>query len=450
GGDLAWSFAADTGEVRRRRPPRRASVCFSEVTASGLDVVEGGRCRGGSPVYRLDETRDASPELTANGRPIGEELRHTLLVREAFARYAFGRAGFATAWAGRRRLSVADGFVHDDYVTGLGAALDLGAIGPRWSLSAAVFQPTRDLPSRLGAVTPMLAVRADFLPSLFERAGLFAALLVDRSGGGAEVLRGALAERLVTALGEVSPGTADYRQRSRDLARTLSERLDGDLTLAWLGTSGSLLPARGQRLAWTAAFSTGEIGGVTAPDVEGEPLVLAREIALRGRLASARWETDLGERASAGASLLYLSGGALPGYGDGAPVQGSYRGFLGVSPFVTETNLFFGGGLSESFASRRNTAAGVSGRGVVAPGVNLLVEPAADVTVETTATFLASAARGPFGGRRYGTELDLEVTWSPRRWLMLGAELDVLVPGDFFPGGRTMYKSILALDLLTP
>lgn len=449
-GDLAWTLLVDTGEVRRRRAPARVDVCFSEATASGLAVIGSGRCRGGSPVYRLAETRDGPKELTANGRPIGQELRHTLLVREAYASYAFGRAGFATAWAGRRRVAVGDGFVHDDYVTGLGAELDLGAVGPRWSLSLAAFQPTRDLPGRPGEVTPMLAARADFLPSLFERAGLFAALLVDRSGRGADVLRGALAERLVSSLGGLSPGTTAYRQRARDLARTLSERLEGDMLMGWLGTSGSLLPARGQRLAWTAALSAGRLDGVAAPDVGGEPLVLARAIDLRGRLASLRWETDLGERAAAGASLLYLSGGALPGSAAGEPAGGTYRGFLGVAPFVTETNLFFGGGLSESFASRQTSVAGVSGRGVVAPGVNLLLEPASDVTVDTRATFLASAARGPRGGRRYGTEVDLGVTWAPRRWLLVGAELDVLVPGDFLPSGRTLYKAILAVDVLSP
>ena len=85
----------------------------------------------------------------------------------------------------------------------------------------------------------MVAARADFLPSLFEHAGVFAAVMRDRGGGGAEMLRGALAERLVVALREVEPGTTAYRQRSRDLARTLSERLEGDAVLGWLGTSGA-------------------------------------------------------------------------------------------------------------------------------------------------------------------------------------------------------------------
>ena len=92
----------------------------------------------------------------------------------------------------------------------------------------------------------------------------------------------------------------------------------------------------------------------------------------------------------------------------------------------------------------------MSGRGVVAPGVNFVADPTSALSVATRATFLASAATGPFGGRRYGTELDLDLTWAPREWLLVGAELDVLFPGDFFPAGRTIYKSILAVDLVTP
>ncbi len=450
GGDLAWGFAADTGELRRRRFARTVDLCVSESGPSGLEAVGSGRCRGGSPIYRVEETRDGAARLAANGRPLREELEKTLLVREAYASYAFGRAGFATAWAGRRRLSVGDGFVHDDYVTGAELKLDLGAIGPRWSLSLAAFQPTRDLPGRLREVSPMVAARVDFLPTLFEHAGLFAALLRDRGDGGAELLRSALAERLVVALDQVAPGTPAYRQRSRDLARTLSERLEGDAVMGWLGTSGSLLPARGHRAGWTAALLTGRLGPVTTPDLGGEPLVLARELALRGRLASARWDVDVGRRASAGASLLYLSGGRLPDYGAGGPADGTYRGFLGVAPFITATNLFFGGGLGESFASRQASAAGVSGRGVIAPGVNFVADPTSALSVATRATFLAAASSGPLGGRRYGTELDLDLTWTPREWLLVGAELDVLFPGDFFPAGRTIYKSILAVDLVTP
>lgn len=450
GGDLRWVLQVDTGELRRRRFHRIEGVCVSDAGPTGLALASSGRCRPGAATYQVETTSLGGAQLSSNGRPLREEVRKTLLVREAYAAWSFGRAGFATVRAGRKRLSVGDGHVYDDYATGVELSLDLGAIGPSWSATLAAVQPTRDLPSRAGEISPLFAARIDWLPSLFEHVGAFAALSRERAGSTGEILRGALTERLVLALGAAAPGSAAYRTRARDLARTLAERLDDDAVLAWLGTSGSLVPARGQRLAWTAAVLGGSIRKITTRDVGGEPLLLAQDVALRGQLASLRWETDLGPRASAGAFVLYLSGGTLPDYGAGEPVRGTYRGFLGVAPYETATNLFFGGGLSESFAARQVSAPGVNGRGVVAPGVSFAADPVDAVSLEARAAWLAAPAAGPFGGKVYGTEVDLELTWSARDWLLVGAEVDALFPGNFFPGRRTMLKSILALDVLFP
>jgi hypothetical protein len=57
---------------------------------------------------------------------------------------------------------------------------------------------------------------------------------------------------------------------------------------------------------------------------------------------------------------------------------------------------------------------------------------------------------GPYGGKGYGTELDLTGTFSPVPWLALGLEVDALWPGDFYGGDDTVYRTVLALDVLTP
>ncbi len=141
---------------------------------------------------------------------------------------------------------------------------------------------------------------------------------------------------------------------------------------------------------------------------------------------------------------------ALDGEGQVTPATGTYRGFVGIAPYLTETNLFFGGGLSESFADRQATAPGVNGRGVIAPVVELRLEPGAGASLLARAAWLGAAVRGPFGGRTYGTELDLEASWAAAPWLVLGAELDALFPGDFFKGREPILKGVLALDLVTP
>ena len=236
------------------------------------------------------------------------------------------------------------------------------------------------------------------------------------------------------------------------LALTLAAPLESDASIAWAGTSGSLAPLRGQRLGWTLAVEQGTLHRLASTGPAGT--VWDEEVPLRGRLASLRWDSDLGRHVSAGASFLYLSGGLPPVRGpNGGAIpgrDGSYGAFLGISPFVTATNLFFGGGLSETFASRQVTAPGVNGRGVVAPGASITVEPLDQLSIQGKVAWLRADVTGPFGGKTYGTEADLDVTWAPRSWLLLGVECDALWPGDFYAGRETVYKTVFAVDLVTP
>jgi hypothetical protein len=454
GGDLVWRLALDTGELRRRSFQQLTTVCWTE---EGTGLSDSGGCDGyprigplpapgARPVrFTVEDTRLEPSLLTANGRPLENEVRATALVREAYAALSFGRAGFATVRAGRKRISVADGFVYDDYATGAELALDVGAVGPPFSVTASIFQPTRDFPKQVEGISPLTAVRVDYLPSLFEHAGVFLAAHRDRTGSVAELFRGALVERAVAFLDEQAPGTARYRDANHLLAAILGQRLESDATLGWLGTSGRLSPWRRQRLGWTAAILRGRIDRVSTGSETG--VTLAHDVALRGGLVSASWNTDLGNTFGLGASFLHLSGGTFPTDGN---ATGTYGGFLGVAPFVTATNLFFGGGLSESFAARQSTAPGVNGRGVTAPGLSLTFDPTDELGLEVKGAYLTAPVKGPFGGHVYGTELDLGLSWSPRRWLVLGAELDVLWPGSFYVGRDTVYKTILAVDVVTP
>jgi hypothetical protein len=455
GGDLRWALTADTGELRSERPHRLTSLCWSRTAPSGLAIPGSGDCSL-YPLTRVivpaEETGRGAAELTSNGRPLGEEARRTWFVREAYAAYDMGRAGFLTATAGRKRTTVGDGYVYDDYATGVELRADLGAVGPQWDLSAALFQPTRDLPRTVEGISPVLALRADYLPSLFDHAGLFAALLRERTGSFANVFRGAIEERLVLAASQHDPGTAAHRLANQLLAATAGAPYDSETSLGWLGTSGTLTPRKGHRLGWTAAVLRGDLHRVKAG---GAGLILADGVQLRGQLASLRWDGDLGRGLSGGASLLYLSGGEMPRAtldeaGEVTPATGTYRGFVGIAPYLTETNLFFGGGLSESFADRQASAPGVNGRGVIAPVVQLRLAPADGASLLARAAWLGAPVRGPFGGRTYGTELDLEASWEVARWLVLGAELDALFPGDFFRGRDPILKGVLAVDLVTP
>jgi hypothetical protein len=341
--------------------------------------------------------------------------------------------------AGRKRFTVGDGFVYDDWATGVEATFDLGAIGPSWDLGASVFYPTRDLPD-LAGTTPMLALRAAYLPSLFEHVGAFLALYRDQKNGVVELFRGALAESSVVRLLDPATTDAERVNEERTLAAVLGAQARSDATLLWIGTSGDLRVAPRTHLEWTGAIDVGKLTlHLPLQDVEGDAFGQLAHVSLR---AQAWREVELG------AFFLFLSGDLPPTEKSRRGVSPSYSGFLGIAPFVTATNIFFNGGVSESFASRQETAPGVNGRGVIAPGLTASWDPGASLGVDARAAYLVADEPGPFGGRVYGTELDLDLSWSPAAWITLAAEGDVLFPGNFFAGRRPVTKVVLGVDLV--
>jgi hypothetical protein len=442
-GRFRGALSADTGELRETAFPEVAPVCFAE-TATGLDVVGSGSCdtgllRGGPRfATAVEETRLGASRITSNGRPFEEEASSTLLLRDAFAEVPFGRNDFALVKVGRARFTVGDGFIYDDWATGVEAALDLGAIGPSWDLGASLFYPTRDLPD-LAGTTPMLALRVDYLPSLFERAGAFLALYRDRTNGVVELFRGALAESSVVRLLDQATTDAARVTEERILAAVMGAQARSDATLLWIGTSGDLRVAPRIHLEWTGAIDVGRLTlHLPTQDIEGDAFGQLAHVLLR---AQAWREVELG------AFFLFLSGDLPPTEKSRRGVSPRYDGFLGVAPFVTTTNIFFNGGVSESFASRQATAPGVNGRGVIAPGVTASWDPARSFGVDARAAYLLADEVGPFGGRVYGPELDLELSWSPAGWIAFAAEGDVLFPGSFFAGRRPVTKVVLGVDL---
>ncbi|HEX7622170.1 MAG TPA: hypothetical protein VF400_01265, partial [Anaeromyxobacteraceae bacterium] len=401
-GWLRWAVTADTGEVRAQQFPRTSDVCGSAKSTTGLDLCSqtiAGRLIATPPTVRLEDTRLQPAALTSNGRLLADELRSTLLLREAWVGAALGRNDFAFVRAGRKRFTVGDGFIYDDYGTGVELNLDLGALGPSFELGAAAFYATRDFPRAAGLTSPMLVLRADWLPSLFEHAGIFLAAFRDRSDSLAPLFQASLAESGALRLGRATLGTPDYRALSRALAAVLGSDRHSDGTLVWLGTSGSLRVLGPLRLDWTGAVERGRLTlGSGAAQVQSD---------VRGQLGWLRLRGDASRTLELSAFFLYLSGDLPPDERARRGLPAQYGGFLGVAPYVTTTNIFFQGGVAESFASRQATAPGVNGRGVLAPGLGATFEPARALAFDLRAAWLVAPEVGPFGGADYGPEVDL-------------------------------------------
>lgn len=456
-GPWRWALAFDSGELRRISSPPVAPVCLSRAAQpTGLAVADTGLCAGAllgrQAVVSVPAAGTGSTSLAANGRAPRDELRQTLFVREAWVALTTGRNDFAFLRAGRHRFSVADGLVYDDYGLGLEARLDLGALGPSWELSAAAFLPTRDWPDASTARSPLLVLRADRMLSLFDHVGAFAAYFHDGAGEVASLFRGTAIEvstlrlqGLTPAPSTVQPGgvvPSPYQQEARTLAAALGGSVEGSADLVWAGLSAGLAPRRGHRVTAVAALAAGTVR-FTVPQ--------AFDTSVLGWAASLAYEARVHRDLLLGARFLFLSGDAPPEEKVRFDLPRRYAGFVGVAPWITATNLFFKGGLSETFAARQASAPGVNGRGVLGPVLRALWEPAESFQAELRGAWLEAPEPGPFGGRVYGPEVDLNLRWTPLAWLSLSLEADQLWAGDFYgPDRAPVKKLILGVDLMAP
>ena len=117
------------GRHRRGPPPRlpAGSRWSAGCAPTAAGRADGARAQGrpaaaawvALTLYPLEETRLAAPIWSPTAGRFGTRWRRTLLVREAYAAWSFGRARFATVRAGASGPKSRDGYVHDDYATGV-------------------------------------------------------------------------------------------------------------------------------------------------------------------------------------------------------------------------------------------------------------------------------------------------------------------------------------------
>lgn len=445
---LGFRLDVDSGLVRRQSFPAAALVCTSPSTPSGLVTAPGGMCmdmRGGQ--FTLSTTTDADPRVTSNGQPFADEASQTLFIRQLYADVQAGRAGLFRAKVGRQRLRIADGFVYDDWGLGVDLDLDLGAVGPPVAAGLSVFYPTRGWPSGTQWSTPVVSATLEWLPSLGEWLGLWGAFSSDPGGDAYSILEQGFVESEVGRLWQYAPGTPEYIRASRSLAVLLTAQPRGSSTLGWLGASGRLEVGARNEARFTLGLAMGTIGAQLSQ--QGAPVRV--DVPVLGWMTSLRWTTQPGGGFTISPFFIWLTGqDATSAQQMASGGAGTWTGFLAVSPYITATNLFFRGGISESYADRRAAASGVNARGVVTPGVEVGWSPGAGFDLTLKAAWLWADRVGPAGGPSYGPEVDLNASWSPWPWLAVLAEGDLLAMGNFFPGQALARRFILGVNVTTP
>ena len=442
---LGFRLDLDSGLVRAQSFPSTETVCLSAMSPSGLAPVSSGACVAG-PRFTLATTTSGPSEITSNGLTFSQEASQTAFIRQLYVEVSAGRAGAFHARLGRQRLRIADGFVYDDWGLGLDLDLDVGAFGPPLAFSASVFYPSRSWPSGSAWSYPAVSFTAEWTPSLGEWVGLWGAWSSDATGDAASILRQGVVEGQVVELEATTPGSVAYRAASRRLAALLTTAPGGTTSQGWVGVSGRLELSAASEVRFTGGLGFGTVGTVAVNGGVTVPV----EVSTLGWLLSARVTVQPGSGFTLSPFFIWLTGDSPPSSQQILSGSGSWGGFLAISPYITATNLFFQGGIAESYADRRASGSGVNARGVVAPGVQVGWTPGHGFDATLKAAWLWADQPSGFGGSSYGPEVDLNLSWSPWRWLSVLAEADLLAMGDFFPGQGVARKFIIGLNLSTP
>ena len=151
-----------------------------------------------------------------------------------------------------------------------------------------------------------------------------------------------------------------------------------------------------------------------------------------GWMADVAFYYDITDVFTLGGFFLFLSGEADPP-GELRKTSPRYNSFLSIYPYITRTNIFFYGGMNQTYSARASSTSGVNGRGVIAPGLTAGYDITDDLSVRFTSAVLFS--HGPYtfsDGHFYGWENDLNLQWNVSKYMRMLFEADYLWTGDFF------------------
>lgn len=390
-------------------------------------LLDSGDVRSGSAFEpALDDAT-----LASEGLPLAEVLTTGTFVRELFAE---AQLGAALVGLGRRRHQVGAGLVYDDFGTGLTLALDGERAFDRPLRADAALLAVGRTFAELETPNVLFSLGVEYLPSVFEWIGMFGAAFVDRSGALDDVFRSAAAESIIRA-----PALGPIAKQDL-LTRTFERDMPSSGYTGYFGVDGRLLPAGGLSVRATALYAMGVVDVQVTPD---------RRVSLDlgGWAAQATVDYGVGERMGIGAFAFGLSGDEVPRFLE--QERSEYAAFVGVAPYWTWTGLFFSGGVAQSFYAGRASGAGVNGHGVFGGGASW--EWSNDWSLaQVKAAYLRAMAPSPpppfgGGGSTYGTETDLRVELFIQEWMTLAGEVDVLLPGDFFPRGDVALRALMQL-----
>lgn len=371
---------------------------------------------------------------TGNGAPIADHAKETLFLGETYAEAQLGEGGFFLLRAGKTIATVGDGAVFDGYALGVEidvdgsyADADVGLFG-----RVAAHLPDATFTSR-GKQSPLFDVEIGQHLGDEGEIALFGAVFLDGGDELAPIVRSALfSGRLGARCDEIFPGECD------------GERVPIDTSgqLGWVGARGEWHHDKSASIEGLVVLGFGGVSAIAM--LPNGPR--SREVSFSGLLASL-------EVRIVPVDGLELGGFAIAATGEGGfetpvRVEQTYHGYVGLSPRLPLTSIFFNGGLATTLQSPTVSAVSPNGSGLLAGGLSARGDVTAGLSVLGAAAVMG-ATHPSATGALYGVELDLGIDWAIGEAWALFASGAVFFPGNYYgsvpKGGQLIAGLSLAL-----
>ncbi len=392
--------------------------------------------------YFAGSTGDA--EFTSSQTPLfdglsgAEALEKAAFVREFYLESVLGSRQQFLVSAGKRRTRLLGGFFYDDY------GLDASLAWDFWSHEdlVAQFKAYAILPYRyLPETDSDLLIAGGELrlkDMLFESVAIGGFYLRDRSGAIHSLLRQGHATDLLAAQ-QVPEGLNIYLSDSpgtppADLGTVWLElRLDLSVailhSLVALQVGSGQFPEQGQQRGSDAPLPPGEAAWQQQPPV-------SRRVEFQGHLALLEAVFPVARGFSITPFVLSVSGVDH----QQASQERRFTAFLSLIPYVQGyATIFLTGGFGELYTGRNIELIGMGTGGLAAVGTAMRADLGSRFSCGLSAALLGQNRpdQGFFGGH-YGTEFDSHASLALSAGFSARAELNLLVPGNYFPAESVM------------
>ena len=423
GRGFSLTFSADSGLLRAGHEPVVQLATF----------FVGGRLAR-SPVT----TTQTELAFRSNGAPLSDEALRTLFLREAYATYSRDR--FLRVAVGKRRITLAEGFIYDQFALGASLRLDgqRGAVRVSpWALDVDAIVSDGSFDSG-GKQSPLVHVGLRYVFGPLQSIGLSLIYFHDGDGLFSEVLRAAVLENNI--------GRTDARTQF-----ALQVPIGSSADILWFGVSGRRFFGD-HRVSGLVYGQAGRMDlSVAAPQFVGGPVSNTASTTVVGALVDLDYQYDVTEDLVVGAFFTAATGDdeLVSSLRTPATRRPSFGAFLSLFPFVNRTNLFFNGGLNAETTQRRASTLGVNARGLVSGGAYARWDHA-KVRVDARVAVLGAQQPSLYGGRFYGTEVDVSARLPLGAHFAFALEADTLFTGSFFQAQRPFFQLITGVELAWP